>query len=54
MVNSWANQIVSLRVQTLSNTNLVVSRHIKRENGPLAVDVRHSKTSLLKLPVVIL
>ena len=43
-------QIVSLRVQTLSNTNLVAPKHIKREKGSLPVDVRRSKTSLLKLP----
>ena len=35
----------------LSNTNLVVSRHIKREKVSLPVDVRRSKTSLLKLPI---
>ena len=35
----------------LSNTNLVVSRHIKREKASLPVDVRRSKTSLLKLPL---
>ena len=36
----------------LSNTNLVVSRRIKRENASLPVDVRRSKTSLLKLPSI--
>ena len=36
----------------LSNTNLVVSRHIKREKASLPVDVRRSKTSLLKLPII--
>ena len=30
-----------------SNTNLVASKHIKREKGSLPVDVRGSKTSLL-------
>ena len=44
-------QIVSLRVRTLSNTNLVASRHIKREKGSLPVDVRRSKTSLLNVPI---
>ena len=34
----------------LGNTNLVVSRRIKREKASLPVDVRRSKTSLLKLP----
>ena len=43
-------QIVSIRITTLSNTNTVASRHIKRERGSLPVDVRRSKTSLLKLP----
>ena len=44
-------QIVSLSVRTLSNTNFVQSRHIKREKGSLPVYVpRRSKTSLLKLP----
>ena len=40
-------KIVSIRVKKLSNTNLVVSKHIKGEKGSLQVDVRHSKTSLL-------
>lgn len=44
--NFW--QIVSIRVKTLTNTNLVTSRHIKGEKGPHPVDVCHSKTSLLK------
>ena len=43
-------QIVSIRVKTLSNTNMVASRLIKREKSSLPVDVRRSKTSLLKLP----
>ena len=43
-------QMISLRVKTLSSTNLVVPRHIKGEKGSLPVDVRRSKTSLLKLP----
>ena len=41
-------QIVSIRVRTLSNTNLVVQRHIKRGKISLPVDARHSKTLLLK------
>ena len=44
-------QIVSIRVKTLSNTNLVGPRHIKREKRLLPVDFRRSKTSLLKLPI---
>ena len=43
-------QILSVRVKSLSNTDLVSSRHLKREKGSLPVDVRRSKTSLLKLP----
>ena len=41
------NQIVSIRVKKLSNTNFLSSRDIKR----LLVDVRRSKTSLLKFPI---
>ena len=40
-----------MRGKALENTNLVASRHIRRENASLPVDVRHSKTSLLKLPI---
>ena len=40
-------QIFSIRVKT----NLLASRHIIIEKGPLTVDVRLSKTSLLKLPI---
>ena len=40
-------QIVSVSVKVLSNTNLVTSRSIKREKGSLPVDVRRSKSSLL-------
>ena len=45
------SQIVSIRVKKLSNTNYIASRHITREKSSLPVDVRRSKTSLLKLPV---
>ena len=38
--------MVSLRIKTLSNTNLVASKHIKREKGSLLVDVCCSNTSL--------
>ena len=44
------NQIVSITVKKLSNTNFISSRHIKREKSSLPVDVCRSKTSLLKLP----
>ena len=43
-------QIVSVRVKSVSNTDLVLSGHIKREKGSLPVYVRRSKTTLLKLP----
>ena len=36
-------QIVSIRVMTLINSNVVASRHIKREEILLPVAVRHSK-----------
>ena len=36
----------------LSNTNFISSRHIKKEKALLPVDVRRSKTPLLKLPVL--
>ena len=45
----FSGGIVFIRVQTLSNTHFVASRYIKRENDSLPVDVRCSKTSLLKL-----
>ena len=57
MLHSWAVildkfflQIVSIRAKKLSNTNLVASRYFKREKSSRPVDVRRSKTSLLKLP----
>ena len=43
-------QIVFVRVKTLGITNLLASRHFKREKASFPVDVRRSKTSLLKLP----
>ena len=46
-------QIVSLRVKELpTNTNLVVSRHIKREKCSILVDMCRSKTSLLILSLI--
>ena len=55
-LHSWAvvlgqifRQIVSIRVMTLINTNVVASRHIKREEVLLPVAVRHSKTPELNL-----
>ena len=43
-------EIVSLRVTTLRNTNLVVSRSFKIKKASFSVDVRRSETPLLKLP----
>ena len=43
-------QIVSIRVMTLINTNVVASRHIKREE--ISVAVRHSKTPELNLNLI--
>ena len=55
-LHSWAvvlgqifRQIVSIRVMTLINTNVVASRHIKRKEVLLPVAVRRSKTPELKL-----
>ena len=44
-------QIVSIRVMTLINTNVVASRHIKREEVLPPVAIRRSKTPelLIKL-----
>ena len=47
--NFWANRLFKSKVKTLSNTNLVASRHIKGEKSSLSADVRDSKTLLLKL-----
>ena len=46
------SQIASITVKKLRNTNFISSRHVKRENTSLPVDVRRSKTSLLKLPIL--
>ena len=43
-------QIVSIRVNTLSNTNLVVSRDIKRDKSSLLVEVNGLKTLSPHLP----
>ena len=46
------SQNASIKVKKLRNTNFISSRHVKRENTSLPVDVRRSKTSLLKLPKI--
>ena len=43
-------EMVSIRVKTLSNTNLAASRHIKREKAHFWLTLRRSKTPLLKPP----
>ena len=55
-LHSWAvvlgqifRQIISIRVMTLINTNVVASRHIKREEVLLPVAVHRSKMPVLKL-----
>ena len=45
------SQIASIIVKKLRNSNFISSRNVKRENTSLPVDVRPSKTSLLKLPI---
>ena len=48
-------QVVSVTARQLRITNLAVSRYaIKRENSSLPIDMRHSKTPLLKLPMACL
>ena len=42
-------QIVAIRLMTLINTNVVASRHTKREGVLLPVAVRHSKTPEINL-----
>ena len=43
------SQIAFITVKKLRNTNFISSRHVKRENATLPVDVRRSKTPLLEL-----
>ena len=50
MPNSFS-QIVFIRLEVLKDTNLEALRQIERESASLPVDVRRSKTFLLKLPV---
>ena len=46
----FLGQLVSIIVKTLRNTNLGASRCFKMKKTSLPVDVRRSKTPLLKLP----
>ena len=52
LVETLAGQIAFTREKKLSYTNLLASRHIKRGKASLSVDIRRSKTSLLKLPTI--
>ena len=45
-------QIFSIRVKTVSHTDFVASKYITRGKGSLPVDVRRTKTCLLRLPNV--
>ena len=47
-------QIVCIRVKKHGKTNVVASRHIKRQKVLLPVELRRSKTPFLKLSNVIL
>ena len=48
-------QVASVIVKKLSNTNLLASKHIKREKTSLPIDMRHSKTPLLQgVPLLLL
>lgn len=45
----FAGQIVSVRVKTLSNTNLVASRYIRTEKASVLVDLRRSAATVFSL-----
>ena len=47
LLGSGFMHIVSKRVQTLSSTYLVASRHIKREKASLQLDARASLRNVL-------
>ena len=53
-MRSNLKQIVSIRVTTLSITNVVAPRRVKRENVSFPVAVRRSKTPLLKVSNLVL
>ena len=48
---TWANHLSNTKDTSLSHTNLVTSKHIKREESSFLVDVLHSKKLLLELPI---
>ena len=45
--------MVCISVKTLNNENVLASRHTEREKASLSLDIRRSKTLLLKLPIYI-
>ena len=45
----FAGQIVSVRVKTLSNTNLVASKYVRREKASALVDLRRSAATVFSL-----
>lgn len=49
---TWANHLSNTKDTSLSHTNLVASKHIKREESSFLVDVLHSKKLLLELPII--
>lgn len=56
LLHSWVmvlprfrGQIVSVRVKTLGNTNLVASRYVRREKAPVLVDLRRSAGTVFSL-----
>ena len=49
----FLGQVVSIIVKTLRNTNLLATRCFKMKKTSIPVDVRRSKTPLLKLPVTL-
>ena len=54
LLYSWAAILPSFsfsRVKTLNKTNMVASRYMNRKESSLPVNLRHPKTSLLKLPI---
>ena len=45
----FAGQIVSVRVKTLSNTNLVASKYVRTEKASALVDLRRSAATVFSL-----
>ena len=47
--DQFLDQIVSMIEKTFRNTNLIASRHLRREKNPLPVDVRHLTCCLARI-----